>query len=150
MPKTDKTIHNICIAAINRHTIKPYDFKWTRFYKEKAEFLNRYSQMAGFEKNELPICSTVIDASNWSLLTTRKLLTTEEGHLTIGDLNNCVDLSYGLFKGGGKSDKEVGSIQLANGTKMNYFIETGKASMVMIYGIRTRIGMIGQSLFPKI
>ena len=149
MTKADKSIHNICITAIRRATFKPYDFKWPHFYEEKAEFLNRYSQMADFEENELPICSTVIDSSNWSLLTSRKLVTTEAGQLTIGDMNNCANLSHGNFKGEGKLDMVLGSIRLANGTKMKYFIETGKASMVMIYGIRTRIRMIGPTFLVK-
>ena len=88
MIKTDKSIHNICIAAIKRSTIKPYDFKWTRFYEENADSKNSF---AGIEidlsDNELVICSTVIDNDNFSVLTTRKLATKEKGNLLSGNLH---------------------------------------------------------------
>ncbi|WP_255413513.1 hypothetical protein [Emticicia sp. C21] len=38
MTKTDQSKHNICVAAIRRKTMKPYDFKWTKFYEYNAEF----------------------------------------------------------------------------------------------------------------
>ena len=38
MAKTDKSLHRICIASIKRHTMKPYDFKYTSYYESKEEF----------------------------------------------------------------------------------------------------------------
>ncbi|CAL2105560.1 hypothetical protein T190115A13A_160093 [Tenacibaculum sp. 190524A02b] len=38
MNKTDKSKHNISIASIKRNTIKPYDFKWTKFYESNSDF----------------------------------------------------------------------------------------------------------------
>src|SRR5260221_12774178 len=138
MTKTDQSIHNICIAAIKRHTIQPYDFKWTSLYADKDAFTHRYPRMiTDFYENELPICSTIIDAFTWSVLTTRRLLTNQQVQLAMTDMNTSIYLSHGNFKGYNQKDKTLGSLQLANGTKMTYFIEAGRASMVMIYGIRT-------------
>jgi hypothetical protein len=122
--------------------MKPYDFKWTRFYEEPPELLNRYPGLIQLAEGELAICSTIIDKNNWSILTTQRLLTQMDDKLTIGSMDNCKDFLYGDFKGYVGEETTKGSIQLANGMKMTYLIETGKASMVMIHGVRAKI-MIG-------
>ena len=138
MIKSDKTKHNISIASIKRSTIKPYDFKWTKFYESNLEFF--YS---GFKldllENELIICSTVIDSNNYSVLTTRKLVTNENNIIIEGSIEGALVTSYGSFKGYGKEQFTFGTVQLKNGTSLKYFIETGKASMVMINGVKTLI-----------
>jgi len=70
--KTDKLKHNICIAFIKRSTIKPYDFKWTKFYESNSDFLYSGLELNLLE-NELIICSTVMDANNYSILTTKNI-----------------------------------------------------------------------------
>jgi len=145
MGKSDKSIHNICIAAIKRACTQPYDFKWTRFYEEPKEFALSYPKMAAYvEENELPICATIVHARNWSLLTTRRLFTMDNGQLTKGDIEGSKNQSHGDFKGAGTHERTNGAIQLFDGTKMTYIIETGRASMVMIYGIRTIININGR------
>jgi hypothetical protein len=137
MKKSDKSIHNICIAVIKRKTMEPYDFKWTRFYEQNADFTFPTLELS---ENELVICSTIIDADNFSILTTQKLVTKENGILSSGNFNNARDKGYGYFKGHPNIPFTFGSIQLDNGDTLKYFIETGKSSMVMIYGVSTRIG----------
>ena len=79
MGKSDKSIHNICIASIRRSAMKPYDFKWTRFYEENADFKNSFPEIEiGLSDNELVICSTVIDIDHFSVLTTQILLLHKE------------------------------------------------------------------------
>lgn len=139
MGKSDKSIHTICIAAIKRSTIKPYDFKWTRFYEESVDIKEL---LPGIEvelfDNELVICSTIMDKDNFSILTTQRLATKEKGILLEANLNGAVDKLYGDFKGMRDNLLTFGLVQLNNGESLRYFIETGKASMVMIYGVRTR------------
>jgi hypothetical protein len=138
MTKTDKSIHNICIASIKRSTMKPYDFKWTKFYEVNADF-----PYTGLEieltDNELIICSTVIDNDNFSILTTKQLVTKKEGQLNSGVIQGATDKLYGDFKGYKDKSFTFGQVELRNGNELNYFIETGKASMVMIHGVRTLI-----------
>ena len=135
--KTDKTIHAICIASIKRSTFKPYTYKWTQFYESNSDFSD-----SGFGidllENELVICSTEIDSNNFSILTTRKLVTTENGIKNMGDMQGAQDTSYGLFKSDTKA-YTFGIVTLKNGTELKYFIETGKASMIMIHGVRTLV-----------
>lgn len=142
MEKSDKSIHNICIAAIKRSTIKPYDFKWTKFYAENIDFKESFPGIEiELSDNELVICSTVIDKDNFSVLTSQRLTTKENGVLFSGKMNSATDKLYGDFKGYKGRLFTFGLVQLNDGNELKYFIETGKASMVMIYGVRTRIGM---------
>jgi hypothetical protein len=135
LTKTDKSIHNFCSASIKRSTIKPYDFKWTRFYESNCDFPYSALQL-NLSENELIICSTVIDSDNYSILTTRRLITKQDGQLNEGDIQSATDRLYGDFKG--YKDKLVtfGQVRLKNEKELRYFIETGKASMVMIHGVR--------------
>lgn len=137
MKKSDRSIHNICIAKIKRSTQKPYDFKCTLFYEidSKALFQNYPFEL---HDEELIICSTIIDFDNFSILTTRKLITSENGKLNFGNLINAKNLLYGEFKSE-KEDFTFGKVGLENGEILKYFIETKKASMVMVQGIKTAI-----------
>ncbi|WP_282335414.1 hypothetical protein [Pinibacter soli] len=36
MQKSDNSLKNICIAAINRSTIPPFDFQYTKIYEEET------------------------------------------------------------------------------------------------------------------
>ncbi|WP_299714172.1 hypothetical protein [uncultured Tenacibaculum sp.] len=139
MKKTDKSKHNICIAAIKRSTIKPYDYKFTKFYESNEEF--PYIGMdINLRENELIICSTVVNANNYSVLTTQRLITNKNNIVATGELTNSKDKGSGMFKSM-KDDFVFGSLTLENGSDLEYFIETGKASMIMINGIKTLIGI---------
>lgn len=138
MSKTDKSKHNISIAKIKRCTFKPYDYELTKFYESNADF-----PYCGIEleltEDELIVCSTVIDSENYSVLTTQKLITKESGIKKIGNLSGAKDKLYGDFKGYKDKSYTFGFVELNNGTDLKYFIETEKASMIMIYGVRTII-----------
>ncbi|MEO0470431.1 MAG: hypothetical protein AAF206_12475 [Bacteroidota bacterium] len=140
MRKSDKSIRNVSIAAIRRSTIKPYDFKWTKFYDAHSYFTYQGLKL-GLGENELIICSTIIDDVNYSILTTRRLITMENGYKRIGLLEGATDKGYGIFKGYNKESVTCGLIGLKNGAELTYFIEVGQASMIMIQGVRTAIGM---------
>lgn len=141
MEKTDKSIHNICIAAIKKSTTKRYDFKWTRFYEENTEFMISFPEIEiNLSDGELVICSTVIDSDNFSVLTTRKLITKENSIYSTGRLFGAAHQLPRDFKGiGGKESFTFGVIQLISGGELKYFIEQGYASMLMIHGIKTAI-----------
>ena len=63
--KTVSSIHNICIASIKRKTMKPYDFKWTKFYTLNQEYFNAHPNIKfDLQDDELIICSTVVDEQN--------------------------------------------------------------------------------------
>lgn len=138
MSKSDKSIHNICIASIKRSIIKPYDFKWTMFYMSNDEFQHFHLPLSLLE-NELIICSTIIDNDNYSILTTRQLISKIEGVLKSEDIHVATAKMYGDFKGYKDNTITIGQVELLQGQQMNYLIEVGRASMVFIKGIRTLI-----------
>ncbi|WP_404984210.1 hypothetical protein ACI513_11065 [Chryseobacterium sp. M5] len=135
--KSDLSIHNICIASIKRGTIKPYNFKWTRFYETDSKNLFTHFPFE-IDEQELIICSTIIDSDNFSVLTTRKLITNENGKLQFGNLINAKDELYGDFKSK-INEFTFGNVLLENGKNLKYFIETKTASMIMIRGVKTSI-----------
>lgn len=138
MTKTDKSKHTISIASIKRSTFKPYNYKWTKFYESNSEFSNTGIKI-DLSENELIICSTIINLENYSLLTTQKLITKENGTNSVGNIIGAIDKGYGYFKGYKEDSFTFGIVELENGTDLKYFIETGKASMIMIHGVRTII-----------
>jgi hypothetical protein len=147
MIKKDSSIHQVCIASIRRHTMKPFNYKWTRFYETNLEFENiNYGLIEKLETEELVICSTIVDKENCSVLTTRRLITRENKQMIEGDIGTAKYKSYGKFKGAKNLEITFGEIYLEEGREMKYFIETGKASMVMIYGVKTRIEIGSKSI----
>ncbi|MBC7864214.1 MAG: hypothetical protein IAF38_14650 [Bacteroidia bacterium] len=140
MTKSDKSKHNICIASIKRSTFKPYDYKRTKFYETNSNFYTEYPNiLLDLSDEELIISSTIIDADNFSVLTTRQLITNEKGALSSGVINEASDESYGDFKGYETDVVTFGHVQLKDGCHLKYFVEIGKASMIMIHGVRTLI-----------
>lgn len=139
--KSDSAIHNICIAAIKRSTIKPYDYKWTKFYTSNEEFFLNYVIKIDLSDEELIICSTVITDSQYSILTTRRLCTNENGIIKWADMATSLLKLYGDFKGYDKSEWTFGKLELPSGEEFRYYIETGKASMIMIQAVKSRIWM---------
>lgn len=137
--KSDSAIHKRCIAAIIKSTFKPYAYQWTRFYESNQEFFSNYVMELHLSQNELIICSTVINSGQYSILTTKRLCTNEDGNIKWADITTASDKFYGDFKGYDKSEWTFGKIVLADGQEFKYYIETGKASMIMIHGVRTRI-----------
>lgn len=119
--------------------MKPYDFKWTQFYDSGSNPKLLFQNFPiDFEKEELIICSCIIDPDNYSILTTRKLITHNKGNIESGSLINAKNKWYGEFKS--KTDPyTLGEVELSIGGKLSYFVETGKASMVMIYGVKTLV-----------
>lgn len=141
MKKKDQSKHRICISKIKRATIKPYDaFQWTKFYENNSSFFDEYSDIPiQLNEEELLICSTIINSENYSILTTQKLITSENGILESGLIIHAENGLYGNFKGYGEEKLTFGKIILEHGKIVKYFIETGKASMIMIQGIKTLI-----------
>ena len=126
--------------------MKPYDFKWTKFYESNTNFQDSYSELhVDLSENELVICSTIINLDNFSVLTTQRLITKENGIENTGSLSGATDKLYGDFKGYKDDSFTFGLVQLHNGNELKYFIETGKASMVMIHGVRTIIRSNGMT-----
>lgn len=148
MKKSDQSLCNICISSIKRKTMKPYDFKWTQFFDLDSNPKLLFQNFPiDFAEEELIICSTLIDPDHYSILTTRKLITKNNGIVESGSLINAKNKWYGEFKS--KTELyTLGEVELSTGKRLNYFVETGRASMIMIYGVRTFV-FLSQDLISK-
>ncbi|MEP4091616.1 hypothetical protein [Reichenbachiella sp.] len=136
MEKSDEQIHKICVRNITKSLMEDANLKYTQIFK-KIEEVNIDEVILATE--EIPICSTILDKHNWSLLTTQRLITKKEGTILETDIETANNLKYGDFKG--YQDKEItmGKVETSDGEELEYFIETGKTSMVMVQGVKTRI-----------
>lgn len=89
------------------------------------------------EESEELICSTYIDSNIWSLLTTRRIISIEGVGLRVKSLKDIDKWDFGDFKGYSKQPYTKGFVHFTDGDSISFFTETGRASMVMIYGIMT-------------
>ncbi|SHL59552.1 hypothetical protein [Chryseobacterium carnipullorum] len=119
--------------------MKPYDFRWTQFYDSDSNPKLLFQNFPiDFSEEELIICSVIIDPDHYSILTTRKLITNNKGNMESGNLNHAKNKWYGEFKS--KTDLyTLGEVELSTGQRLCYFVETGKASMIMINGVKTLV-----------
>ncbi len=92
--------------------------------------------------NDLLIVVTFIDDLNWTVLTTRKIVACIDGKLKMTNATNVKKYEWGDFKGYDKNGINIGNFILDNGDEFPFHIETGKASMVIIYGIKSLIGQV--------
>jgi hypothetical protein len=142
MQKTDESIRRICIASIKRHTIKPIDYPLTRIFEKQSlsEIDKVISSTFNHLDNELPIAITYVDINNWTLLTTKRIISNIKGVLTQTFASKVVKRTWGDFKGYKEKPTTLGYLTLNDNTTMNILTETGAASMIMIYGIMTLTG----------
>jgi len=140
LTKSDQISHTFSIYEIKRSTYKPYEFRWTNFYDNNSDFLQCYPEIQlDIAEDELIICSTFIDADNHSLLTTRRVFTKEKGIEDIAYIEAAKSYSMPLNYKFEEFGYVFGTVELQNGNVFRYFLETGKAAMVMVYGIKTLI-----------
>lgn len=140
MNKTNSSIHKICLAAIKQHTADEANPKWTCVYETKGEFITSTEGLElTLDENELPICSTIVDSANWTVLTTQRLITQIDNQLTEGNMSLARLITHGNFKGFGNTKFAKGKIGFPDESEMEYLIETGFPSMIMVYGVKTRI-----------
>jgi hypothetical protein len=130
------------VASIKRHTMKPIDYPLTKVFE--TQFLVDIDETitSAFRQieNELPIALTLVDETNWTLLTTRQIVSNIEGNVKQTLTENVVEKKWNDFKGYKDKSTTLGQLTLADNTTLDFIIETGKASMIVIYGIMTLTG----------
>lgn len=143
MLKSDASIRNICVAAIKRSTIKPYDFLFTRFF-ETDDFTSIDSSIqhrVTFDEKELPIAQTIINLDSWTLVTTRQIISCIDGIMNTISPDKVENWTYGDFKGYNNSPVTMGVLSSGDLKESQVFIETGRASMVNIHAIDVLVGL---------
>lgn len=133
--KPDAYLHKRCLYQIQKTVVGPIEFGYTFIYDDGIVV---DPVALDFEKDELAICSTIVDLHNWCLLTTRKLISVVDKKTSVADMEQSKLLSYGRFKNQEEKKFTKGKILNEQGEELQYWIEVGVASMVMIQGIKTR------------
>lgn len=142
MEKSDKSIRNICIASIKRHTFKPIDYPMTKIFETEALSEINMPVDISHHEDELPVVLCLFDENNWTLVTTRKIISNISGNRGLAHGIDVQEWKFNDFKG--YKDKYItkGELILNDGKMLQIVIETGYASMMMIYGIMTLMGQV--------
>lgn len=118
--------------------MKPFDFKYSEIYENDETILNeKVNNEVNLEGGEELICSTIVNDTIWSVLTSRRIITLEGVGKIEHYLNGLKRRDAGDFKGYSKQEYTKGFLHFDDDKIIPYFIETGKASMIMIYGVNT-------------
>ncbi len=139
MVKSDNSLRKLVVSSIKRHTIKPFDFLYMTLFENqllseiKSEIITKFNNL----ENELPIAMTFIDNNNWTLLTTRRIISNIDGNIQIASHDSVLEWKWNDFKGYKDKPITYGQLKLIDEIVINFHIETGRASMIMIYGIRS-------------
>ena len=125
-----------------RHTMKPVNYPLTKVFETElmVDIDETISSSFRHFENELPIALTQIDKSNWTLLTTRQIISSVDDNLKQTLAQNVIQIKWGDFKGYKDKSTTLGQLTLDDNTTLDVIIETGKASMIIIYGITTLTG----------
>ena len=138
MTKSDKSIKNISIAKIERSYIAPFDFEFTGIFNGKhSNFPKQVLDEISLENGEELICSTFVNEQIWTLLTTQRIFSREGLAPDVHSIKNIKKWNFGDFKGYSKQSYTKGFLFFEDDKVISVFVETGRASMILINGIMT-------------
>jgi len=129
--KTDKSIKEITIAAINRSVLDTESWLYSKTCSENmsTEFV--------LEENELPIFQIKSQKAN-TIITTQRIIENENGKVRFVSFKEIDDVVYGDFK------KQINKPELSKfrivdifGDEYDFQMETGKASIGLINSVKT-------------
>ena len=118
----------------------PFDFSLTKIFETETGH-EKFGLFTILE-NELPISEVVVDAQNWTLITTRQIVSCMDGTIKAKQAKDVNGWKWNDFKGYNKSLYNMGQIKFSAMESLNIFIETKRASMVTIYAIMTLVGQL--------
>jgi hypothetical protein len=140
MRKTDKSIRNITLAAIKRSLIPDAACRFTRTYDKEMMSDIAFSENA--IEDELPVACTLVDANNYTLITTRQVITKKDGSKYVVSFQDIKTYTLGNFKSIKDSLVTVGSVINIDGGEVPVYIESGKPSMIIVNAIGTILNLI--------
>lgn len=129
--KTDKSIKEITIAAINRSAMEPENWLYSKVCVEdtSAEFILEENEKTVFEINS---------QEAKTIITTRRIIEKENGNFSEVNIEEIEDIIFGDFKKQ-INKPELSKFRILNtyGDEFNFQMETGKASIGLINCIKT-------------
>ena len=129
--KSDNSIKEITIAAINRKTMNPENWIYSKVCVENKlqDFL--------LEDNELPIFE-INSSKAKTVVTTRRIIQKENEKIFFVNFEEIDDVVYGDFKKQiNKPELSIFRIVDIFGDEFDFQMETGKASIGLINSVKT-------------
>jgi hypothetical protein len=136
--KTDQSIKGIVVAAIRRTGMDMDTWVGTRLWESgDPVILKELLLSCDLAPKELPILYSYIHPATWTLVTTRRIWYSAEGHAGSVAVSDITAHDAGNFKGYGSQTVERMTIASQDGAVHYCPFETGKPSMGIIYAIMT-------------
>ncbi|MFN8397829.1 MAG: hypothetical protein U0176_24635 [Bacteroidia bacterium] len=126
--KTDQSIQSIALASVRRHSMDMET--WTRTAISQALLMPSTDTSIG----ELPVVQLILDEFNWTQVTTRRVVGAIDGEIREVEFRELENCRWGFFKDP-NSDRTRMQLKGRLGTQLEFWIETGKPSMAMIYAV---------------
>ena len=122
-------IRSVALQYIRNHTVKEPEWRFTVL----DALAQRLARIVQLDTDERAIVTCFVDAQRWYAMTTARVFGIYQGSKF-----NCSPLDvrqwrWGDFKHAGRSEVEVATLALANGTHTKVSYETGPAAMGPIY-----------------
>ncbi len=142
MTKTDQSLRNITIAAIKRSAQEKEKWRFTNFYSDSksATIPQPIRDKLKLAEKELLVASSIASLTEWTVVTTRRILGNAGGILQELELKEVDSFHWGEFK---DKENQTTKIRLTSYNSEDFYfdIETREGSIVMIYAIRTLINL---------
>ena len=136
--KTDSSIKNIALASINRSAMDVHEWGKTRIDP------TWFPITVEIQPDELTIVFTFFSDTDWTLITTKKIIGMISGQLNEMPFSEVDDFMLGDFKNL-KIEKTIFRITNMYGERADFIMEPGKASMGIIKAIQTIQGLYKSS-----
>lgn len=141
--KKDSSIQNITIASVKRSSMDIDIWEYSKIVTAETE--NKYFDFK-LDQNELPIFE-IKSQTKHTLITTRQILEIENSKIKSIDFESIDDVIFGDFKSiVNKPKLSIFRIVDIYGEKMDFQMETGKASIGLIKSVNTLIKLKRESL----
>lgn len=129
--KTDRSIKEITIAAINRTVMNPESWIYSKVCAE-----NKSDDLI-LEENELPVFE-INSTKAKTVITTRRIIEKVNGKIFFVSFDQIDDVVYGNFKKQiNKPELSIFRIVDMFGEEYDFQMETGKASIGLIKSVNT-------------
>lgn len=144
--KPDESIRKICIKAINKWVGLSNDFVLSRFLDNGTWQCvgNGIPDLFDIDEKELPIALVFVDHNNFTVVTTRQIITRIDGVIKAMKPDAAINLNTHDFQNWREIIKAehpytMGKVGLPGQQVFELFIETGGGAYVMIYAVRTLV-----------
>ena len=132
--KTDKSIRDITIASINRKAMDIDSWNHSRIADENDKELIEQFVLS---ENELPVFEIKSELAH-TLISTRQILERSKEKTQCLNFKDLDDVVYGNFKGRpNMPELSIFRVVDIHGDELDFQMETGKASIGLIYCVNT-------------